>query len=59
MPWKDCSVMDERLLFVARRLAAWQSLRLWRSQLRRRWLPSPTREAMNLRRDSPPAGITE
>jgi hypothetical protein len=21
MPWKECSVMDERLLFVARRLA--------------------------------------
>ena len=28
MPWKECSVMDERLHFVARRLPAsqWQKL---------------------------------
>src|SRR5580765_7542051 len=30
MPWKECSVMDDRLQFVARRLAGDAMAELWR-----------------------------
>ena len=32
MPWKECSVMDERVQFVARRLAGEPMLDLCRAQ---------------------------
>ena len=38
MPWKECSVMDERLQFVARRLAGlFSSYAVQRPQLVRDW----------------------